>query len=310
VGLSADTIVVGTPHDDHTGGNGAGSAYVFVRSGEAWTEQAKLIASDPDARDYFGHSVAISGNTVVIGAPYEGETGAGSAYVFVRSDALWTQQAKLPAPNPAVFDLFGGSVAVSADTVVIGADGEWQREGSAYVFIRSGGLWTQQARLMASDGAAEDLFGAQLATNGDITVVTALDDSHAGGTLAGSAYVFLRSGESWTEQAKLTASDAAAYDNFGFPVSFSGNTAVFGARADDHSGVTDAGSAYVFDLNCPVRGDCDTDYHVDLDDFKVLCGCLAGPAGAPPQNCSCADVHADGNVDLADFAALQNAFAP
>jgi len=257
VSVSGDTAVIGAYQDSHTDGTAVGSAYVFVRSGGVWTQQAKLTASDAVAADYFGGSVSISGDTAVIGASgydHADGTDAGSAYVFVRSGGVWTEQAKLTASDAAGSNWLGQSVSVSGDTATIGAPADdhvvGANAGSVYVFVRSGGVWTQQAKLTASDAAAYDWFGHSVSVSGDTATIGAWWDNHAGGTGAGSAYMFVRSGGVWTQQAKLTASDAAAHDYFGYSVSVSGDTAVIGAYGDDHAGGTNAGSAYVFDLGC------------------------------------------------------------
>ena len=253
VAVSGDTALVGAHSDDHPGAVHAGSAYVFVRSGTTWSEQQKLTASDAAASDAFGSSVALSGETAVIGASsdtHAGGTDAGSAYVFVRSATTWSEQQKLTASDAAFSDSFGISVAVSGDTAVIGASSDTHAggvaAGSAYVFVRSGTSWSEQQKLTASDAAASDGFGTSVALSGDTAVVGAWTDDHSGGTDAGSAYVFVRSGTTWSEQQKLTASDAADFDGFGISASLSGDTAVFGACSDDHAGGADAGSAYVF----------------------------------------------------------------
>ncbi|MFC2041905.1 FG-GAP repeat protein, partial [Chloroflexota bacterium] len=252
--ISGDTAVVGAYRDDDNGSD-SGSAYVFVRSGTSWTQQAKLTASDGAGDDWFGSSVAISGDTAVVGAFYDDDNGAdsGSAYVFVRSGTNWTQQAKLTASDGAAEDLFGSSVAISGDTAVVGADGNDDNgdddngadSGSAYVFVRSGSTWTQQAKLTASDGSEEDSFGRSVAISGDTAVVGAYRDDDNGSD-SGSAYVFVRIiGSTWTQQAKLTASDGAADDRFGLSVGISGDTTVVGAYGDDDNG-SESGSAYVF----------------------------------------------------------------
>ena len=197
------------------------------------------------------------GDTAVVGAEGDDDNGAysGSAYVFVRSGSVWTEEAKLTASDGAAVDYFGVSVSVSGDTAVVGAwsgDGIVADSGSAYVFVRSGTTWSEQAELTASDGAADDWFGFAVSVSGDTAVVGAdYDDDN--GMNSGSAYVFVRSGTTWTEQAKLTASDGAATDVFGRSVSVSGDAAVLGARLDDDNG-TDSGSAYVFDLAEPLVG--------------------------------------------------------
>ena len=256
VAISGDTVVIGAYGDDPRGGDSAGSAYVFVRSGETWIEQAKLIAADAAAYDEFGVCVAVSGDTAVVGAWLDDceAIDTGSAYVFARSGEVWTQQAKLTASDAEAGDQFGSSVAVSGETVVVGAiyddHDSLTDAGSAYVFVRSGGVWSEQAKLTASDAAASDEFGVSVAVWGDSAVVGAWLDDDFGGTNAGSPYLFVRAGDVWTEQAKLTASDSKGRDYFGESVALSGNTAVIGATCADHDENTDAGSAYVFELNC------------------------------------------------------------
>jgi hypothetical protein len=233
VSVSGDTAVFGAPGDDGR----KGSAYVFIRSGSTWTQQAKLTASDGAAYDRFGSSVSVSGDTAVIGA-YGSNVNRGSVYVFTRSGTTWTQQAKLTASDGAIGDLFGYSVSISGDKAVIGAHMDDGRIGSAYVFIRNvDGSWTQQAKLTASDGAVYDNFGYSVSVSGDTVVISAFGDDEG----KGSVYMFTRSGTTWMEQAKLTASDGAAYDYFGYSVSVSGDKAIIGATGDDGSG-----SAYMF----------------------------------------------------------------
>jgi len=248
VSISSDTVVVGAYGED-TGGSDAGAAYVFTRSGTTWSQQAKIQASDKASGDEFAISVAIDGDTVVVGAQGEdtGASSAGAAYVFTRSGTSWSQQAKIQSSDPQEWDNFGNFVAISSDTVVVAAYGEdtgASGAGAAYVFTRSGTSWSQQAKIQASDAQASDLFGYSAAITGD-TVVVAARDEDAGGSNAGAAYVFTRSGTSWTQAKKLVASDAQASDRFGYSVSISGETVVVGARQED-TGVTDAGAAYTF----------------------------------------------------------------
>ena len=254
VAISGDTLVAGAYGDNVGNNTGQGSAYVFTKSGTDWVEQAHLTASDGAATDYFGSSVAISGDTVVAGAPFDdvgGNTDQGSTYVFIRSGTNWSQQAHLNVSDGAEHDNFGWSVAISGDTAVVGAPfhdvGTNSAQGSAYVFTRTGTNWTQQAHLTASDGASYDAFGSSVSIDGDTAVVGAFwDEGGVNSTEQGSAYVFTRSGTNWTEQAKLTASDGAATDYFGISVAISGDTAVVGAWKDDVGGNSDQGSAHVF----------------------------------------------------------------
>ena len=248
VSISGDTAIVGARSDDDAGSN-SGSAYIFTRSGGVWTQQGKLMASDAAPGDNLGHSVAISGDTAIVGAQRNDGTGSdsGSAYVFTRSAGVWTQQAKLTASDAAAGDEFGTFVFISDDTAIVGAtlnDDGGSNSGAAYVFTRSGSVWTQQAKLTASDAAQDDRFGGNVSISGDTAIIGAFGNDD-GGADSGSAYIFTRSGGVWTQQAKLTASDAAAGDYFGNFVSISGDTAIAGAYPDDDAG-SNSGSAYIF----------------------------------------------------------------
>lgn len=254
--ISGNTAIVSALGDDTPGGTNAGSAYIFVRSGGVWTQQAHLIASDGAASDQFGYDVAIDGDIAVVGADWDDTpagTNAGSAYVFVRTaNGDWIEQAKLVASDAAAFDLFGVSVAVSGNTVVVGAPGDntpaGTDAGSVYVFVSDNeGQWAQQAHLFASDAAAGDFFsGYAVAIDGDTLVVGAINDDTPGGTDAGSAYIFVRNGDDWSEQDHVFASDGAAFDYFGSVVAISGDTIIAGADEDDTPTEADVGSAYLF----------------------------------------------------------------
>jgi hypothetical protein len=249
VSLNGDTALIGANRDDNNGVF-SGSAYVYTRTGTNWTEQAKLIASDGEAEDRFGYSVSLSGDTALIGSE-DGDNGpnSGSAYVFTRAGTTWTFQAKLHASDAAAGDAFGYSVSLSGDTALIGAWFDQDNgvdSGSAYVFTRSGSSWTQQQKLLPSDGAAGDWFSAYhaVALDGDTALIGAWYDDDMG-TNSGSAYMFTRTGTTWTQKQKLTASDGAAGDGFGIAVALSGDTAFIGAALDDDNG-HDSGSTYVF----------------------------------------------------------------
>ena len=267
VDVDGDTIVVGAHLADHDPGDGtnaadAGAAYVFVKPGTGWAdgnETAMLTASSRVARDEFGISVAVDGDTILVGAHQDDHNGtdAGAAYLFTRPYTGWAdsnETTKLIPADGAAGDEFGISVAVDGDTAVIGAnkddidiDGDDTDEtdvGSAYVFTKVSGVWSQRAKLTASDGAEDDEFGNSVAVDDDTIVVGARQDI----TRNGAAYVFVKPDSGWangTETAKLTASDGAASDEFGISVAVDGDTIVVGANKDDDNG-DDSGSAYVF----------------------------------------------------------------
>ena len=242
VSLDGFYAILGVPYDDDNGIS-SGSAYIFKRSGTTWTEQAKLLASDGEAYDYFGFSVSIAGDYTVIGAQWAEGT-KGSAYIFKRLGETWTEQAKLLASDGEWSDYFGKSVSIYGDYAVIGAPADdnsnGEDAGSVYIFKHFGDIWVEQAKLLASDGETENGFGWSVSIYGDYIIIgTPYDNDN--GMASGSAYIFKRSGTTWTEQAKLLASDGAVYDLFGESASIDGDYAIVGAL-----GYEDSGSAYVF----------------------------------------------------------------
>ena len=239
VSVSGDYAIVGA-YGDQTS---KGSAYIFMWSGTSWVQQQKLTASDGAAWDYFGCSVSISGDYAIVGAYGDDDKGteSGSAYIFLRSGTSWSQQAKLTASDGNAVDRFGNSVSISGDYAIVGAWGDDSYKGSAYIFKRVDTTWSPQAKLTASDGAAGDAFGYSVSICGDYAIVGAFYDDVNVMVDSGSAYIFKRGGTSWSEQDKLTASDGAAGDRFGWSVSVSGDYAIVGAQGDDVS----KGSAYI-----------------------------------------------------------------
>ena len=274
VSIWGDTLVVGAIGEESGAGGGeadnsatfAGAAYVFVRSGTTWLQQAYLKASNAEENDAFGRDVSISGDTLVVAARFEdasaggGEadnsaTNAGAVYVFVRTGTTWAQQAYLKAPNADQDDEFGTSVSISGNTLAVGAireasaagagqaDNSAPGAGAVYVFVRAGTTWAQQAHLKASNAEGGDQFGSSVSVLGATLVVGALaENSSAGGGEAdnsvqdaGAAYVFVRTGTTWTQQAYLKASNAGTGDRFGDSVGISGDTLVVGAKGEDSS---------------------------------------------------------------------------
>lgn len=253
VAVSDDTVAIGVPYDDHDGLSNRGSVYVYVRSGTTWSQQQVLAAGDPASLDNFGYSVALSGNTLLVGTLKTGgsDPPLGAAYVFQRIGSSWSQQAKLMDSTPYAGDYFGWSVALSEDanTAVVGAtfdDAAGSDTGSASVFLRSGSSWSLQAKLTAADPGAYDYFGFSVSISGDTVAVGSAYESNAGGALAGSVYVFLRSGSSWSQQAKLLAGDGADSDQLGWSTAVNGDTIVAGALGDDSGIMNNSGAAYVF----------------------------------------------------------------
>lgn len=280
VAADGDTVVVGAPGHSVPGTSGypdifgPGRVDVYVRTGLTWTLQASLTGSNSEdyftAGDGFGSSVAISGDTLVVGAPEEDgdSTGvnagqgnslnyvsSGAAYVFVRNNGIWTQQAYLKASNTDLGDRFGLSVAISGDMVVVGAPFEdsnatqingnqgntsflWN-SGAAYVFLRHGTSWAQEAYLKGSNTDQSDSFGRSVAMSGE-TVVVGADGGHA-------AYVFVRNSGVWSQQA-LLKTPRQPPSRFGFSVAVSLDTVAVG----DFGTGLDSGEAYIFVRNLGV----------------------------------------------------------
>jgi hypothetical protein len=289
VTISGDTIVVGVPLETHSivlipgippiipdrfvPGTNAGAAYVFERSGTNWSQQASFISDMVVLRGQFGSSVAMAGDTIAVGEPAGRFTNGvlGTVHVLVRNGTNWSYQATLPSNGgigvgedfASLADQFGASVAISGDTIVVGAPSEDSNatevngsgtndlafnSGAAYVFARSGTNWTQQAYLKASNTGTNDFFGASVAVAGDRIIIGATgEDSNARNLNgdgannlapgAGAAYVFASSGTNWSFQDYLKASNTEPNDNFGVSVAASSDLFIVGAGGEDSSGV-------------------------------------------------------------------------
>ena len=299
VALAGDTAVIGANREasQATGINGdlannaayaSGAAYVFVRSGTTWTQQAYLKASDTAAGAEFGSALGISGESIVVGSPLAAG-GAGAVYVFIRNGTAWSQQARVQASNSAASSWFGQAVAISGETVVAGAPGEAsnatgingnqanssaQDAGAAYAFTRSGVTWTQQAYLKASNTGASDGFGRTIALEGSALIVgapgedstaTGMDGNQADNASAssGAAYAFSRVNGSWSQYAYLKASNTGAGDEFGKALAMANGIVVVGAPRESsnalglqglqsNNSALWSGAAYLFSI--PVLG--------------------------------------------------------
>lgn len=303
--IDGDTLVVGAMSDE-VSSTEAGSAYVFVHSGGVWTEQARLNATEYGTRDNFGSSVAISGDTIVVGASSEdgsatGVNGvvdndgnnSGAAYVFSRSGTSWTQVAYLKASNTDPEDRFGNTVAISGNTIVVGSvnergsvgginpvsNNDILRTGAVYVFVDNGAGWEPQATIKAAAPTFNDEFGHRVALRGDLLAVAAWkesgsstgldgDESADGAASSGAVYLFTREGSIWTQARYFKASNAGSGDQFGTSLALSsedaGDLIVVGAgdedgsstgvNGPDNNGLANAGAAYAFAIPRPVIG--------------------------------------------------------
>jgi hypothetical protein len=253
VAISGDTAVVGAPAPSFAGGTTAGAVYVYVRSSGVWKLQKKLAPGFGAVDDIFGYAVAISGSTVVVGAPGHdfGVADSGSVYVYVRTDGKWNLQEQIQAPDVAAGDGFGHAVAISRDTVLIGAP--WRdsagksNSGAAYVFVRSGVVWAHQQTL-STGGAVNDHFGEAVAVSGNTALVGVPDLDPLAMTDTGAAYAYTRVNGIWAAAPVLYAVGTLGnQDRFGASVSLSGTTALIGASGHDVGSENGAGAAYVFE---------------------------------------------------------------
>jgi hypothetical protein len=307
VAMIVDRLVVGASSESSNASNQAdnsllyaGAAYVFARDGGTWSQEAYVKASNPGAYDQFGSAVAMSGDTLVVAAAGEDSSAtgvdgnqssnsagsSGAVYVFTRSNDIWTQQAYIKASNTEANDGFGSSLALEGDTLVVGAAGEdssasgvdgnqaddsASAAGAVYVFTRSGGIWSQQAYIKASNPEEDDLFGSAVALHGNTLAVGAhYESSDATGVngdqgnnsaiRSGAAYIFTRSGTTWSQQAYIKASNTGEDDNFGHSLALSQDILVVGATGESSNATgvngsqtndlaSNSGAAYVFTRN-------------------------------------------------------------
>ncbi len=351
VSVSGNVIVVGAAGDDEEESS-SGSAYVFRFDGTQWIEEAKLTASDPTWYGHFGESISVDGNAALIGA--HGHTfsdnlnGAAYVYRFAPDTSEWIEEAKLTASDGAELDSFGKAVTLSGDVAVIGAykdddacpENPDCNSGSAYVYRFSGTEWIEEAKLTAPDAETEDFFGEHgIDMHSDVIVIGSAGDDD-GGDGSGSAYVFRFDGVAWSEEAKLTASDAAAWDEFGHSAAISENVIVIGARNGDAftqaEPVVNSGVAYVYRFDgldwieetklCaadPEMGD-GLGRSVSMSGNLVVIGayhdddacpesptCDSGSAYVFAQSALCpADFDGDGNVGPFDLAFLLGFWGP
>lgn len=281
VSVSGSYAIVGAQNEaeDAAGMNTlvyAGSAYIFEKDNNGhWVQTQKIVPSDRTSNDYFGGAVSISGNRAIVGAYEKNAIGtnsfshAGAAYIFERDgNGIWNEVKKIVASDTGATDHFGYSVSISGDRAIVGSplDAEdatggntLSSAGSAYLFERDGnGNWSQTQKIVPTDRASADLFGASVSISADYAIVGAYqeDENPAGGNTlnnAGSAYIFQRDGNNvWNQTQKIVSSDRAITDRFGISVSISGTYLVVGAYLEDEnetggSTLSNAGSAYIFE---------------------------------------------------------------
>ena len=267
VSIDGEYAIIGAPGKN----SNQGFSYIFKRTGTVWAQMTKVGATGSNK---LGWSVSISMPCVIMGA-YGTNSNIGAAHIYELQGSSWYGKGTLTASDGMTADLFGISVAIDDEYVICGSPGHDSAAngaGAAYIFEKPGTGWasmTETQKITASDAAGSDGFGTSVSVDGDEIIASSPDEDDIG-TARGAAYVFYRSGSSWTEQQKLTSGDAADGDYFGWGVSISSNTAISGAYAEDNTNGVDAGSAYIFDFsnqapNIPsitgtINGDVGTSY--------------------------------------------------
>ncbi|MCP4121756.1 MAG: hypothetical protein GY751_08375, partial [Bacteroidetes bacterium] len=268
VSISGNTIAAGAFGDD-VGGTNSGSVYVFQYDGNSWMQTKKLNASDAAANDNFGIDVSIAGDQMIAGAYNNDFAGSnsGSAYIFKYDGADWNENIKLTASDAAAGDQFGARVSIADGVAIVGAinNDSPSNSGSAYIFRYSGGTWSQEQKLVASNATASARFGNDVSISGDYAIIGAYSES-TGGSSSGAAYMFKFNGSVWAESQKYKASDIGANDNFGLRAAISGNSILISSPDNDDAG-SSSGSAYFFE---PTPGDIYTPQAIDACDSTQI----------------------------------------
>ena len=249
--ISGDNIVVGAYGASVNGNALQGAAYVYTNVGGTWTFARKLVADDAVGGEFFGRSVAMSGNRALVGAPYaniDGTPSRGAVYVYDGSTADWTQSGKFVADSGDLGDAFGYSLAATPTHMAVGANGSNGAAGGAFVFADDGaGGWTQEARLAADDGVAGDDMGYSIAIDDDTVIVGADRAAIGGHTQQGAAYVFKEADGAWSQTEKLTSSDAQTDMFYGAFVALTDETALVGVPYATVDGQAVQGAAYFYE---------------------------------------------------------------
>jgi len=246
ISLYENTLVAGAKRDD-TGATNTGSVYVYTRTGSAWALQQTINNPTPDADEWFGSSISLYGNTLVVGAPNDTVEDTGSCYVYTRMGLTWTIQQTITNPSPEASDWFGDSVSLYQDTLVVSAsydDTGAYNAGSVYVYTRTGGIWTPQQTINNPTPDAHDWFGDSISLFQDTLAIGVMRDT-PNDQHTGSCCVYIRTGGVWTLQQTINNPTPEGYDSFGDSVSLFQDTLAIGAWGDE-TGEEDAGSCYVY----------------------------------------------------------------
>jgi hypothetical protein len=304
VAIHGDVIVVGAFNANTTG-----AAYVYRYNGSSWVEEELLTASDAAFDDRFGDSVDILANTIIVGAHRndDSEMDSGSVYFFSWQGATsWGDEIKVTASDPVAGAMFGSAVSISGDVAIVAANNDeaGSDTGAAYILRYNGAGWSEEQKISAPVGTADPSeFAFDVVIDGDVAVAGAVFDDGAT-TTTGTAFVYAFDGSSWTEQAKLVAAGGAANDLYGWALGIDNGRAVVCATRVDKTG----GTAYIYDgLGDGIPDECQADPcpwdlggdgAVGINDFLELLGAWGTDPGGPP------DFDGDQDVGINDFLEL------
>lgn len=328
VALSGNTLLVGDNLAVTGIGHQTGTAYVYRFDGSTWQPEGQLSPSNGDSGDSFGISVALSGDTALVGAYGDNTFGggdAGSAYIYQRNGATWSEQAHLIPADTAAGDFFGWSVALSHNTAVIGCYNDdvapYADSGSVYIYERSDTTWSERPKLVASNAKTNDKLGYSVAINGDTIVAGAYFYDTPTTQNAGAAYIFQRFNSTWAETSSVVLDNPAPGDLLGTGVAISDTTIAVGSPNADIPERVNIGSAFVYTLRPTLRntGDFDGDGLVDLAVFRPTdntwyvrqsgnSSALIKQFGASEDRIVPGDYDGDGKTDVAVFRPSNSTF--
>ncbi len=286
VAIDNDYMVFAAVHDDENG-HSSGSVYIYHLENGIWGSEQKITASDGAAYDFFGCSVAIYNDYMVVGSHGDDDNGkfSGLVYIYHLEDGIWGGEQKITASDGAAEDRFGDSVVIDDNYMVVGSTGDDDNgglSGSVYIYHLEAGIWGSEQKITASDGAASDDFGYSVAIDNNYMVVGSYRDDDKGNA-SGSVYIYHLEAGIWGSEQKITASDGSASDSFGYSVAIDNNYMIVGSRNDDDNGF-DSGSVYIYHLETGIWGseqkitasdgalDDDFGFSVEINNVSIVVG--------------------------------------
>jgi hypothetical protein len=248
VSIFGDFAAVGSYKDDDNGPN-SGSVYIYEYTTlKGWVQKVIIHASDATGHDYFGSSVHLSENRLIVGAENadNNEFSSGAVYVFDLENNVWSQTTKLTGDNFSSADNYGASVSYSNNHILVGASGENSQEGSVYIYELVNNMWQFGSKLQPTEGRTNGHFGTSVSLSGNLALIGASGEE-AGLNSGGAAYIFENTNDEWSFKQRLVELSSDSRERFGNSVSLSGDRALIGASQADLNGINNSGAAYIFE---------------------------------------------------------------